>query len=137
LKNYFLNCDGGARGNPGPAGAGAILFSETGTPVAAKKCFLGQATNNIAEYQGLLLGLELVREHNCSAITIRLDSELVVRQILGQYKVKDQKLLPLWQKACTELAKIKKFSIQHIPREQNSEADRLVNQAIDQSLAGK
>lgn len=122
--------DGGARGNPGPAGAGAVLDGEQ--PLAISE-YLGEATNNVAEYTALLLLLRRALESGYDELEVFADSELMVRQINGQYKVKDAKLRELFFQATELIAKLKKFSLAHIPREQNQAADRLVNEAIDRA----
>lgn len=126
-----LFCDGGSRGNPGPAGAGALLVDGQGGRLDARSEFLGRATNNIAEYRGLLLGLSLAQAHGVHHLEVNLDSELIVRQINGVYKVRDPQLRLLWQEAMRQLQKIPKWQVKHIPREQNQAADQLVNEAID------
>ncbi|MDR2431931.1 MAG: ribonuclease HI family protein [Candidatus Margulisbacteria bacterium] len=120
--------DGGARGNPGPAGSGAVLAGAR--PFTISK-YLGETTNNVAEYTALLLLLQKALELGYSELEIFADSELMVKQIGGQYKVKDVKLKKLFAQATAYIARLKKFSLSHIPRAQNKEADRLVNEAID------
>ena len=120
--------DGGARGNPRPAGAGAALTGEKPFTVSE---YLGETTNNVAEYTALLLLLQKALELGYDELTVFADSELMVRQIGGQYKVKDAKLKELFAQAKSYIAKLKTFSLTHVPREQNKEADRLVNAAID------
>lgn len=120
--------DGGARGNPGPAGAGAALTGEKPFTVSE---YLGETTNNVAEYTALLLLLQKALGLGYDELTVFADSELMVRQINGQYKVKDAKLKELFAQAKGYIAKLKTFSLTHVPREQNKEADRLVNAAID------
>lgn len=133
MKQADLYCDGGARGNPGPAGAGAVLLIDEQVVDKTGK-YLGRATNNSAEYQGLLLGLELARGHQVQNLAIYLDSELIVKQILGTYKVKHAGLLPLWQAVKKELGRFNNWSIKHVPRSMNKLADQMVNQAIDHRL---
>jgi len=120
--------DGGARGNPGPAGAGAVLEGEN--PFAVSE-YLGETTNNVAEYTALLLLLRQALTRGYDELAVFADSELMVRQINGQYKVKDNKLRELFFQATELIAKLRKFSLTHIPREKNQAADRLVNEAID------
>jgi len=134
VKKYILYTDGAARGNPGPAGAGAYLCTEEGEVVAEIAEYLGETTNNVAEYQGLIVGLKKLIEmgaQEVESLEIRADSELMVRQIQGKYRVKHPNLKPLFAEAIGLLKKIGKYSIKHIPREENSEADRLSNLAID------
>jgi dinuclear metal center YbgI/SA1388 family protein len=128
---HHLYTDGGSRGNPGPAGIGAVLLTASGTVVEELGDFIGKATNNVAEYQALLAGLELALDRGVERLDVFLDSELVVRQVNGQYKVKDAGLKPLHAQACLLLSRFHEVDVKHVRREQNAEADRLVNQAID------
>ena len=123
--------DGGARGNPGPAGYGAHIEDEDGNLVRDVNGFLGIATNNVAEYQGLLAALRTARELGAHALTVLADAQLIVRQMKGEYRVKDAKLRPLFLQAQALAAGIPHFTIQHVPREENGEADRLANEAMD------
>lgn len=132
----ILNADGGARGNPGPAGCGAVLRLPDGQVVAELKEYLGETTNNVAEYRGLLLGLRAAKERGAGELEVRLDSELIVRQLNGQYKVKSPHLQPLYQEAKSLLAGFRSSTVKHVRREQNREADLLANQAMDQGRAG-
>ncbi len=132
MNKYILYTDGAARGNPGPAGAGAFICTEDGNVVAEVVRYLGETTNNVAEYQALLAGLEKLIQLGAEDVEIRADSELMVRQIQGRYRVKNPNLLILFREAVLLLKKIGKYSIKHIAREENSEADRLANQAIDE-----
>ncbi|MCB2227509.1 MAG: ribonuclease HI family protein [Desulfarculaceae bacterium] len=126
-----LQADGGSRGNPGPAGSGAVLYDNQGNEVAALSRYLGVATNNEAEYQGLIMGLEEAKRLGASELNIKLDSELIVRQIEGRYKVKAPGLKPLFAKAKGLLQSFAKVSILHVPRAQNARADQLANLAMD------
>lgn len=126
-----LFTDGASRGNPGQAGAGAVLLTEQGEELAARAVFLGTCTNNVAEYKALLIGLEEARRQGCTELAICLDSELIVRQVQGRYKVKNEALLPLFQQVRERLAQFKTWSIAHVPRAQNARADQLANQGID------
>ncbi len=128
---HHLYTDGGARGNPGPAGIGARLLTASGDVVEELADFIGTATNNVAEYQALLAGLELALDRGVERLDVFLDSELVVRQVNGQYKVKDAGLKPLHAQACQLLSRFHEVDVKHVRREQNAEADRLVNEAID------
>jgi len=130
-----LFCDGGARGNPGPAGAAAVLYDAQGAELDCRQAYLGAATNNVAEYQGLLMGLAMARDHGVARLEVRMDSELIVRQLRGEYKVRHPGLLPLWQKALQLLRSFTAWNVEHVPREQNKRADRLVNEAIDRAGA--
>ncbi len=128
---HHLYTDGGARGNPGPAGIGARLLTASGDVVEELSDFIGTATNNVAEYQALLAGLELALDRGVERLDVFLDSELVVRQVSGKYKVKDAGLKPLHAQACQLLSRFHEVDVKHVRREQNAEADRLVNEAID------
>ena len=132
MAQYLLYTDGAARGNPGPAGAGAFICTLEGESVAEIAEYLGETTNNVAEYQALLAGLKRLVELRAEAVEIRADSELMVRQLQGKYRVKHPNLIPLYQAAQTLLKKIPNHSIKHVRREENVEADRLANQAIDE-----
>ncbi len=129
---WRLYVDGASRGNPGPAGAGAVLFGPDEEKRAEESRYLGETTNNVAEYQALLLGLELARNRGVKHLQVYADSELVVRQLKGTYQVKKPHLLPLWQEARQALQKFDTYAISHLDRSFNQEADRLARQAIDQ-----
>lgn len=131
--------DGGARGNPGPAGIGAVVqaFDETiqeYRTVRAVKRYLGETTNNQAEYRALVAALEAATELGATEVECFLDSELVVRQLTGEYRVRDKDLAPLFLKVWNLGTGFQKISYQHIRREYNKEADKLVNEAIDEHL---
>ena len=126
-----LSTDGGARGNPGPAAYAYVLEAEDGTVLAAHGEAIGVATNNVAEYRALLLGLERARARGAREVEVVGDSELVVRQVRGEYKVKDDALRALYAKVVKALAEFDSWSIRHVRREDNAEADRLVNVALD------
>jgi ribonuclease HI len=123
--------DGGSRGNPGPAGFGAHIEDHDGNTVREESGFLGRATNNVAEYNGLLAALRAAIELKTEALEVFADSELMVRQINGQYKVKNEGLKPLYQEAKTLAARLPRFRISHVRREENQKADRLANKAMD------
>jgi ribonuclease HI len=123
--------DGGARGNPGPAGYGVDVRDGRGALVAEIYGYLGVATNNTAEYAALLALLEYAREAGASSLAVRSDSELLVRQVRGEYRVKDAKLRVLHAAARRLIASLPRFGIEHVPREQNREADALANRAMD------
>lgn len=129
--------DGGARGNPGPAGYGVVIQDETGQKVAALSEYLGHQTNNFAEYQGLIAALEYAIEHGPKALKLISDSELLVRQIKGIYKVKNATLQDLHGRAKELIARLDWFSIGHALREHNQEADRLANDAMDRGTGRK
>jgi ribonuclease HI len=129
--SWILYCDGASRGNPGPGGAGAVLLDPQGREWSRQSLYLGETTNNVAEYRALLLGLKLARRAKVARLQVFLDSELLVKQLTGLYRVKSPHLLPLWQEAKKELQNFKAHAISHVPREANSRADALANQAID------
>src|SRR5437588_5714798 len=126
--------DGGARGNPGPAGYGVVIHDEGGRKIAALSQYLGHQTNNFAEYQGLIAALEYAIKHGPKALKLISDSELLVRQIKGIYKVKNAVLQDLHGRAKELIAQLEWFSIGHAFREQNQEADRLANEAMDKGM---
>jgi ribonuclease HI len=126
--------DGGARGNPGPAGYGVVIQDETGRKVAALSEYLGHQTNNFAEYQGLIAALEYAIEQGPKALKLISDSELLVRQIKGIYKVKNATLKDLHARAKELIAQLDWFSIGHALREHNQDADRLANEAMDKGM---
>lgn len=134
-RRATLYADGAARGNPGPAGAGAVLIDERGSPIAELKQALGRATNNVAEYSGLILGLEEAKRREIEHLDVRMDSMLVVRQMQGLWKIKHPNMRPLALRAGALLAGFPSRSIEHIPRDENSLADRLANAAIDEATA--
>jgi ribonuclease HI len=126
--------DGGARGNPGPAGYGVVIKDESGRKVAALSEYLGHQTNNFAEYQGLIAALEYALKHGPKALKLISDSELLVRQIKGIYKVKNATLQDLHARAKELIKQLDWFSIGHALREHNQEADRLANEAMDRGM---
>ena len=126
--------DGGARGNPGPAGYGVVIKDESGQKVAALSEYLGHQTNNFAEYQGLIAALEYALKHGPKALKLISDSELLVRQIKGIYKVKNATLQDLHARAKELIKQLDWFSIGHALREHNQEADRLANEAMDRGM---
>ncbi len=134
-EHYLIaHSDGGARGNPGPAGYGVVIQDEAGRKVAALSQYLGHQTNNFAEYQGLIAALEYAVEHGPKALKLISDSELLVRQIKGIYKVKNATLQELHGRAKELIAQLEWFSIDHALREHNREADDLANQAMDKGM---
>jgi ribonuclease HI len=131
-QNYLVaHSDGGARGNPGPAGYGVVLQDESGKKIAELSQYLGHQTNNFAEYQGLIAALEYALEHGPRALKLISDSELLVRQIKGIYKVKNPTLRDLHARAKELIAQLEWFWIGHALREHNRDADRLANEAMD------
>jgi ribonuclease HI len=130
-----VHVDGGSRGNPGPAAVAAVATSPEGESLGERKLYIGEATNNVAEYRALLLGLELAHELGAEDVEVVNDSELVARQIGGEYKVKHAGLKPLYAEAMRELRGFHKWSVRPVRREQNARADELVNEALDEALA--
>jgi ribonuclease HI len=128
------NVDGGARGNPGPAGYGVVIKDQSGHKVAELSEYLGHQTNNVAEYKGLLAALQYALDHGHKALKVVSDSELLVRQMKGIYKVKNAALKELHGRAQALASKLEWFSIEHALREQNRDADRLANKAMDQGM---
>jgi probable phosphoglycerate mutase len=126
-----MHIDGGARGNPGPAACGVVVAAADGAPVDSLSQYLGETTNNVAEYRALLAALEYALEHRYSRLKVVSDSELLVRQMQGHYKVKSADLKPLHEQARRLVGRLAAFSIEHVRREANREADRLVNEALD------
>jgi ribonuclease HI len=126
-----VHVDGGARGNPGPAAAGAVISTPDGDVLAEAAAPIGVATNNVAEYRGLLLGLACARELGASEVEVVNDSELVAKQVNGIYKVKHPDMKPLHAAALQALDGFERWSIRSVPRAQNADADALVNQALD------
>jgi ribonuclease HI len=128
------HCDGGARGNPGPAGFGAEITTPDGIVIAQLSEYLGHRTNNYAEYSGLLASLQFALDHNFPRLRVISDSELMVKQIQGKYKVNSPDLKPLWQEAKNRIARLEAFEISHALRHKNKAADALANQAMDRGM---
>jgi ribonuclease HI len=133
-KSAVANIDGGARGNPGPAGYGVRIEESDGTVVELKRS-LGVATNNVAEYSGLLAALEWAVEHTIRQLRVRSDSELLVKQLRGEYRVKNPGLQQLYEQARALIRQIGQVTFEHVRREFNKDADRLANEAIDEAAA--
>jgi len=131
----IVHVDGGARGNPGPAAAACVISTPEGEVLGERTQLLGSATNNVAEYRALLLGLEGARELGASEVEVVGDSELIAKQVQGLYKVKHEAMRPLHAQATAALARFQRWSIRTVPRAQNSHADALVNAALDQARA--
>jgi ribonuclease HI len=129
-----VHVDGGSRGNPGPAAVAAVATSSDGDPLGERSEYIGEATNNIAEYRALLLGLALARDLGAEEVEVVNDSELVAYQIGGEYKVKHAGLKPLFAEAMEELRGFHKWAVRPVPREENARADELVNEALDDAL---
>ena len=134
-QTLILYTDGASRGNPGEGGAGVVLTDLEDNIVLEEKLYLGKCTNNQAEYRALILGLEEAKVLKPSKLVIRADSELLVRQLQGLYKVKNEGLQPLYLKAMKLLKGFSSLKIEHIPRERNKKADKLANRAIDEREA--
>jgi ribonuclease HI len=133
---YRANIDGGSRGNPGPASYGVVIRNPNGDVIARLKKYIGRMTNNVAEYYGLIAALDYAQSTNIRALRIESDSELLVKQMRGQYKVKSADLKPLFERAKKMSQSFASFRIDHVYREQNAEADALANEAMDE-VSGK
>jgi len=133
--DLVAHIDGGSRGNPGPAAFAAVMKTLDDELVDEISGFLGRTTNNVAEYEALLAALDYAIAHKCRRLRVVADSELLVRQINGTYKVKSQSLKPLYERAKHLIGQLECFSIRHVYREQNRESDRLANRTLD--AAGK
>ncbi|MBN1282225.1 MAG: ribonuclease HI family protein [Proteobacteria bacterium] len=134
MPRITIHSDGAARGNPGPAGAGAVLRDESGAVVAEVSEYIGETTNNQAEYQALIFALGEAKRLGATSVAVFADSELMVRQLNGDYRVKNEGLKPLYQEAFKALRAVGEYTIEHLPRERNKEADKLANRAIDQKF---
>jgi ribonuclease HI len=128
----IIHIDGGARGNPGPAGAGVVIKAEDGRPIHEAGYFLGRQTSNAAEYHALIRALTRAQRCACQRLCVYSDSELLVRQITGEYQVKSPKLAQLYQQVQLLLLKVSSWTVRHVPREENARADELANLAMDQ-----
>ena len=131
-ERIVVNVDGGARGNPGPAAIAAVATTPDGELVESRGEAIGRATNNVAEYRALLLGIELAQDLGASEVDLVGDSELVVKQVKGEYRVKDANLRPLHGQVRAALGDFDRWSIRHVRREHNAAADRLVNETLDE-----
>lgn len=131
-RNCRIYTDGGARGNPGPGAAAAVILSNDHEVVSEVSAFLGTTTNNVAEYEALLLALRRVRELGYDQASIRMDSELIVRQLNGIYKVKDPKMRELYGQVQRVLREFSAWDVAHVPRSENKRADELVNEVLDE-----
>lgn len=136
MSRVTVNVDGGARGNPGPAAIGVVVRDGGGEVLEEAGERIGEATNNVAEYKALLRGIELAAAHGASEVDLIGDSELVVRQVEGKYKVKNAGIKPLHAKVKRALREFDSWSIRHVKRAENADADRLVNEAMDGVLDG-
>ena len=130
---HRFNVDGGSRGNPGPAAYGVVIRSPKGEVVAQLKKYIGRSSNNVAEYYGLIAALDYAESHGVRALRVESDSELLVKQMRGEYKVKSPELRPLFERARKMAQSFESFRIDHVYREQNAEADALANEALDET----
>lgn len=131
MKKLTVHVDGASRGNPGPAAIGVVMRDENGTTAVRLSSYIGRTTNNQAEYTALITALEEAARLGADRVDIRTDSQLMVEQIRGRYKVRNANIRPLFEEVTRLLAAFKSYGILHIPREQNSEADALANEALD------
>ncbi|MDD4570392.1 MAG: ribonuclease HI family protein [Tepidanaerobacteraceae bacterium] len=134
MSKIIAYTDGASRGNPGNAGIGVLLVDENDNVIKEISVYIGQTTNNIAEYTAMLTALREALEMNIEEIEIVSDSELMVKQINGEYQVKNEGLKPLYREACGLLKEFKGFTVRHVRREHNKEADKLANRGIDEAL---
>ena len=130
IERVIINTDGASRGNPGPAAIGATIKDERGRLITTISQSIGVTTNNQAEYRAIIAALEKAVSLGARQVEVRADSELVVRQLIGRYRVKRASLRPLYQRAGQLLSQVESFTITHVPREQNKEADKLANNAL-------
>jgi ribonuclease HI len=135
VTSLIVACDGAARGNPGPAGAGSQITTPEGEVVAEIAEGLGEATNNVAEYTAVILGLERAKDLGATEVLLRSDSQLLINQLTGVYRVKSPHLQPLHRRARRLAESFDAITFEHVPRERNTEADRLANQGVDRWLA--
>jgi ribonuclease HI len=133
----IVHVDGGARGNPGPAAAACVISSPVGEVLDERSQLLGTATNNVAEYRALLLGLQCARELGATEVEVVGDSELIAKQVQGIYKVRHEAMRPLHRQALDALGRFEDWSIRTVPRAQNARADALVNAALDGKAAAR
>jgi probable phosphoglycerate mutase len=135
--HLIVACDGASRGNPGPAGIGVEVTNEDGAVLAEIAQGIGETTNNVAEYTAVIEGLARAAELGARAVTLRSDSLLLINQLTGRYRVKAPHLQPLHRRARSIAAGFDRISFDHVPREENVEADRLANEGVDRWLAGE
>ena len=133
LPLYRVRTDGASRGNPGPAAIGVVIEDMDGREIAAHSEAIGRATNNVAEYRAVIQGLRMLADLGAHRAEFLLDSELVVQQLNGVYRVKDPKMAVLHQEASRRVAKLGQITFQHVPRQENTRADQLANEALDRS----
>lgn len=136
-RKLIINTDGGARGNPGPAGIGVVIRDSSNSIISEHKRYIGEATNNIAEYKALILALEEAKKLGADVVDVRMDSELIVRQMQGIYKIKEPTLQKLAGEVKNLKSKFQNITFTHVRRELNKEADKLVNEAIDREVESK
>ncbi len=136
-QQLFLSTDGGARGNPGPAALGFVLTDSSGRVVHEAGRYLGETTNNVAEYSALIDGLQTALKLGASSVIVKMDSELIVKQMSGEYKIKQPHLQELAKEVRELLGRLEHYEIKHVLREHNKAADRQVNLAIDEALGYK
>lgn len=137
MKKFIINTDGAAKGNPGPAGIGAVIKDVAGAVVAEVYEYLGETTNNQAEYQALIAALKRAEKLGGEELQVFADSELMVKQIAGIYKVKNEGIKPLFEEVKQMIKMFKSVSVKHVPREKNREADALANKAIDEHFRAR
>lgn len=131
---YILHTDGGARGNPGPAASAAVLYDSTYKQIDSKGEYIGETTNNQAEYQGLIIGLKLAKNNHVKSLIVRMDSELIVKQMLGLYKIKEPSLKIIAEQVKLLLTDFVNYKFEHVRRENNKDADVLVNLVLDKKI---
>ncbi len=137
-RTIRIFCDGGSRGNPGPAAVGAVVLDPATDPPSVLESVsehIGLATSNVAEYQALIRALEVAEGHEATRVEVRADSQLLIRQLEGRYRVKNEGLRPLFRRVQELLARYPEVDLQHVPREENTEADALANAALDAAEA--
>ncbi len=135
MQKVIIHTDGGARGNPGPAGIGVVIADEEGNILKEVSEYIGETTNNQAEYKALIAGLEQAQELGATEVAIFMDSELIVKQVKQEYKVKNADLAPLFVQVWNALQSFKAYTITHVERAKNKRADALVNEALDKKTA--
>ena len=133
MTAHVLYCDGASRGNPGPSSIGVVLLDPEGVAVRELGAAIGEATNNVAEYRALEVGLEMAADLGVEELDVRLDSELLVKQVNGEYRVKSAHLKPLHRSVERHLARIPQVTVRHVPRARNTRADALANRALDEA----
>lgn len=136
-ERVVVKADGGSRGNPGPAGYGAVVLDESGTVLAERAASIGKATNNVAEYSGLIAGLEAALDLGATRVSVRMDSKLVIEQMSGRWQVKHPDMRPLARRAAGLVAQFESVTFAWVPRAKNKHADRLANEAMDEAAAGR